>query len=117
GHELEQRRRHVRRACCERARAKSTRSIAPGAGRHDRARVPRASSSRKTLDRLLARTGACSRTQARTAIAAGRARVNGVVVRDPDAWVDLVRDRVLFDGAPLQHRPKAVWMLHKPVGT
>src|SRR5262249_40297844 len=79
--------------------------------------VARASPSRKTLDRLLARAGACSRTQARAAIAAGRARVNGVVVRDPDAWVDLVRDRVLLDGEPLRARQRAVWMLHKPVGT
>ena len=74
-------------------------------------------SMRKTnLDRLLSRAGVCSREQARTAVAAGRAQVNGVVVRDPDAWIDVVRDRVRFDGVPLRARSKAVWMLHKPCG-
>lgn len=70
----------------------------------------------KSLDRLLSRAGLCSRTQAQAAIAAGRVTVNGRVVRDPEAWVDIVRDKVVFDGAPLQPRPKEVWALHKPTG-
>jgi pseudouridine synthase len=79
-------------------------------------RVPRASPSRKTIDRLLSRAGVCSREQARAAVAAGRVTVNGRVLRDPDAWVDLVRDAVALDGEPLRARKKAVWMLHKPTG-
>ena len=71
---------------------------------------------KKTLDRVLSRAGACSRTQARDAIAAGRVQVNGRAVRDPDAWIDPVRDRILCDGEPLRARRKEVWMLHKPVG-
>jgi len=43
----------------------------------------------KTLERVLSKAGAGSRTEARTWIGAGRVRVNGHVVRDPDAWVDL----------------------------
>lgn len=70
----------------------------------------------KTLDRLLARAGLCSRQQARSAIAAGRVAVGGRVVRDPDAWVDPVRDRITCDGEPLRARAKQVWALHKPVG-
>ena len=65
---------------------------------------------------MLARTGECSRSQARAAIAAGRVRLNGRIVRDPDAWVDPVRDRIELDGAPVRARKKEVWMLHKPVG-
>jgi pseudouridine synthase len=72
--------------------------------------------NKKTLDRVLARTGECSRSQARAAIAAGRVRVNGKRQRDPDAWVDAVRDRLELDGAPVRARKKEVWMLHKPVG-
>ena len=72
--------------------------------------------AKKTLDRVLSRAGVCSRTEARAAIAAGRAQVNGRTVRDPDAWVDLVRDKLLFDGAPLQAIRKEVWLLHKPCG-
>ncbi|MFY9344654.1 MAG: pseudouridine synthase [Planctomycetota bacterium] len=73
-------------------------------------------SGKKTLDRLLSRTGACSRRQAQLAIAAGRVQVNGRVVRDPETWVDPVRDRVLLDGAELRARGKEVWALHKPTG-
>lgn len=73
-------------------------------------------SGRKTLDRALARTGACSRSQAREAIGGGRVQVNGRVVRDPDAWVDPVRDRLALDGAPVRAHRKEAWMLHKPVG-
>lgn len=71
---------------------------------------------KKTLDRVLSRAGACSRSEARTVIAAGRVTVNGRSVRDPDAWIDPGRDRIALDGGPLQAVPKQVWMLHKPVG-
>lgn len=73
-------------------------------------------SGKKTLDRLLSRVGLCSRNQARQAITEGRVQVNGHVVRDPETWVDVVRDRVSIDGAPLRPRAKEVWVLHKPVG-
>ena len=72
--------------------------------------------TKKTLDRVLSRAGLCSRTAAREQIAAGRVQVNGQVVRDPDVWIDLVRDKVLCDGAALRAQKKEVWMLHKPVG-
>jgi 23S rRNA pseudouridine2605 synthase len=71
---------------------------------------------KKTLDRVLSRMGACSRSQARAAIVAGRVQVGGRTVRDPDAWIDAARDRVTLDGAPLRARPKEVWALHKPAG-
>jgi len=65
---------------------------------------------------MLSRAGLCSRSQAREAIAAGRVRVNSRVVRDPDLWIDPVRDKVVCDGESLRARRKEVWMLHKPVG-
>ncbi|MBL8748770.1 MAG: rRNA pseudouridine synthase [Planctomycetes bacterium] len=73
-------------------------------------------SGKKTLDRALSRTGACSRSQAREAIAAGRVQVNRRTVRDPDAWVEPGRDRLFLDGAPVRAQKKEVWMLHKPIG-
>ncbi len=73
-------------------------------------------SGKKTLDRALSRAGVCSRQQAQQAIAQGRVQVNGRTVRDPETWVDLVRDKVLIDGAPMRARAKEVWALHKPVG-
>lgn len=70
----------------------------------------------KTLDRALSRLGACSRSQARSAIAAGRVQVNGKRVVDADTWVDIGRDQLALDGEPVRARPKEIWLLHKPVG-
>jgi pseudouridine synthase len=70
----------------------------------------------KTLERVLSKAGAGSRTEARTWIAAGRVRVNGRAVRDPDAWVDLERDRVFLDGKPLRRAAPIYQLMYKPKG-
>jgi 23S rRNA pseudouridine2605 synthase len=70
----------------------------------------------KTLERVLSKAGLGSRTEARKWIAAGRASVNGKVVRDPDTWLDLERDRVTFDGKPVESAEKIYLLLYKPAG-
>ncbi len=70
----------------------------------------------KTLERVFSKAGAGSRTDARSWIGAGRVRVNGKVVQDPDHWVDLDRDRVTLDGKPLRAAAKAYVLLYKPKG-
>ena len=70
----------------------------------------------KTLDRVLSKAGIGSRVDARGWITAGRVKVNGQVVRDPDHWVDLKRDRVRLDGKPLQVRERVYLLLYKPTG-
>ena len=70
----------------------------------------------KTLDRVLSKAGIGSRVDARGWITAGRVKVNGQVVRDPDHWVDLKRDRVRLDGKPLQARERVYVLLYKPTG-
>ena len=42
--------------------------------------------------------------------------VNGRIVENPDHWVDLARDRVSFDGQPLQARERLYLLLYKPTG-
>jgi 23S rRNA pseudouridine2605 synthase len=42
--------------------------------------------------------------------------VNGSVLRNPDHWIDLVRDRVGFDGKPLETRERVYVLLYKPTG-
>jgi pseudouridine synthase len=42
--------------------------------------------------------------------------VNGQIVRNPDHWVDLERDRVTLDGKPLRKPAKAYVLLYKPKG-
>ena len=70
----------------------------------------------KTLERVLSKAGLGSRTEARKWIAGGRVRVNNRVVKDPDTWVDLERDRVSFDGKPLEKQERAYVLLYKPTG-
>jgi len=70
----------------------------------------------KTLERVLSKAGIGSRTEARRWIAAGRVQLNGRVVRDPDAWADLERDRVFFDGKPLRRGAPVYLLMYKPKG-
>ena len=69
-----------------------------------------------TLDRVLSRMGLASRTAAREMIQAGRLRVNGRVVRDPDCWVRPQRDVVLLDGRRLRAARKLYLLFYKPRG-
>jgi len=70
----------------------------------------------KTLERVFSKAGLGSRTDARSWISAGRVRVNGKTVRDPDKWVDLERDHVSMDGKPLQGAQPVHILLYKPKG-
>jgi len=70
----------------------------------------------KTLERVFSKAGAGSRTDARSWIGAGRVRVNGKKVQNPDHWVDLENDRVTLDGKPLRSATKTYVLLYKPKG-
>jgi pseudouridine synthase len=70
----------------------------------------------KTLERVLSKAGVGSRVDARDRIRAGRVRVNGRVVRDPDHWIDMERDRVRLDDRPLKARERVYLLLYKPTG-
>lgn len=65
---------------------------------------------------MLSRAGACSRTEGAEAIRAGRVRVNGRVVREPEHWVDVARDRITLDGEPLRTARRIHLLLYKPKG-
>jgi len=70
----------------------------------------------KTLERVLSKAGIGSRVEARSWIHAGRVKVNGRLLRNPDHWVDMERDRVQFDGKPLAARERIYLLLYKPTG-
>ena len=70
----------------------------------------------KTLERVISKAGLGSRTQARRWIHQRRVRVNGAVVENPDEWIDLERDVVLFDDTPLETRERVYVLLYKPTG-
>jgi pseudouridine synthase len=84
-------------------------------------RNPKKSSQRpkqilKTLERVFSKAGVGSRTEARSWIGAGRVRVNGKVVQNPDHWVDLERDHITLDGKPIRAAAKEYILLYKPKG-
>jgi pseudouridine synthase len=70
----------------------------------------------KTLERVLSKAGVGSRVEARRWIHAGRVKVNGKLIRNPDHWIDLHRDRVRFDDKPLAARERVYLLLYKPTG-
>jgi 23S rRNA pseudouridine2605 synthase len=70
----------------------------------------------KTLERVLSKAGLGSRTEARSWIHGDRVRVNGKLIQNPDHWIDLDHDAVMFDGKPLQSAEKRYLLLYKPKG-
>jgi len=69
-----------------------------------------------TLDRVLSRFGLASRTVAREAILAGRLKINGKVVRDPDLWVRPDQVTLHLDGQRLKPARKTYLLFYKPKG-
>ena len=69
-----------------------------------------------TLDRVLSRYGLASRTAARQAIQAGRLKVNGRVVRDPDSWVAPGSSTIQLDGQRLKAARRIYLLFYKPKG-
>jgi 23S rRNA pseudouridine2605 synthase len=74
------------------------------------------SQPKKTLERVFSKSGMGSRRDARSWIGAGRVRVNGQIVEDPNRWVDLAQDRITLDGKPLRKAAKTYLLLYKPKG-
>ncbi len=70
----------------------------------------------KTLERVFSKAGRGSRSEARRWIGEGRVRVNGAIVRNPDQWIDLARDRVTLDGKPITTTRGTYILLYKPKG-
>jgi 23S rRNA pseudouridine2605 synthase len=74
------------------------------------------SSPRHGLARVLSKLGLCSRTQGEALVRAGRVRVNGRVVRDPQAPTDLAGDRIAIDDESVAAAEKIYIVLNKPRG-
>jgi 23S rRNA pseudouridine2605 synthase len=71
---------------------------------------------RTGLARALSKLGFCSRSQAWSWIEAGRVRVNGILVRDPERPVQLGKDRIEADGLEVHAEARVYLMLNKPRG-
>ena len=71
---------------------------------------------RTPLGRALSKLGLASRSEGRRLIAAGRVSVDGRVVRDSMAGVELDSARIAIDGRIATRPPRLVIALHKPRG-
>jgi 23S rRNA pseudouridine2605 synthase len=71
---------------------------------------------RTGLARSLSKLGLCSRKQAFAFIRAGRVRLNGTLVRDPEKPVRLGKDTIEVDGKRVGPAGKVYLMLNKPRG-
>lgn len=67
------------------------------------------------LDRYLAQSGICARSDVAKAVSDGRVAVNGVICSRRDLSVSR-EDRVAFDGVPVEYREFFYIMLNKPKG-
>jgi len=68
------------------------------------------------LARALSKLGFCSRSEAAKLIRAGRVKVHGAPRRDPETPVQLEKDRIEVDGAPVAKSAKIYLALNKPRG-
>jgi pseudouridine synthase len=69
------------------------------------------------LQKIMAGCGVASRRASEEMIAAGRVRVNGVVVRELGTKADVERDEILVDGKRIEAAEKRVYiLLNKPKG-
>ncbi len=68
------------------------------------------------IARVLSKLGVASRSEAAALVAAGRVRVNGRVVRNPEAPTDREGDRIEVDGRPVAGAAPVYLAMHKPAG-
>lgn len=68
------------------------------------------------LHKVLAHAGIASRRECERIIAAGRVTVNGEVVREMGVRVDLEKDDIQCDGAPVRPEMPVYFLLNKPKG-
>ena len=67
------------------------------------------------LDKYLAETAQCTRSEAKTMLAKGRVQINGAVCKKGDTQLKDT-DTVTVDGAPLTYQKFVYLMLNKPEG-
>lgn len=72
--------------------------------------------SRHGIARVLSKLGLCSRSEAARWVRAGRVRVNGVPVRDPEHPTRLGIDGISIDQVPVSAHAPIHLMLNKPRG-
>jgi len=71
---------------------------------------------RHGIARVISKLGVCSRTQAQALVRAGRVRLNGRIVSDPETPALAGRDRISIDDADIGAAQRIYLALNKPRG-
>ncbi|MDY6084471.1 MAG: pseudouridine synthase [Dialister sp.] len=69
---------------------------------------------KERLQKIIARSGICSRRKAEELIKVGKVRVNGKTVTFLGTEADPETDRILVEGKPLREERKVYYLLNKP---
>jgi 23S rRNA pseudouridine2605 synthase len=77
---------------------------------------PQQPTQRVGLARALSKLGYCSRSQGCALVRSGCVRVNGIIRRDPEWWVNLGHDQITVDEQHIESASKIYLMLNKPRG-
>jgi 23S rRNA pseudouridine2605 synthase len=78
--------------------------------------APRTRTPRHGVARVLSKLGLCSRSEGEKLVRAGRVRVDGKLVHDPETPVDATRQKVSVDDAVTEAAEKVYVMFNKPRG-
>ena len=78
--------------------------------------VPKPGAARHGIARVLSKLGVCSRSQAESAVRAGRVRIDGRLVHDPEMPADAARQRIELDGGIVAAHARVYLALNKPRG-
>lgn len=78
--------------------------------------IPKSGVARHGIARVLSRLGVCSRSQAESAVRAGRVRIDGRLVHDPEMPADAARQRIELDGEIVTSQARVYLVLNKPRG-
>lgn len=68
------------------------------------------------LDKYLADMGVGTRSQVKQFIKKGQIQVNGEIQKRPETKLDIVKDKVLFQGEEISYQEYVYYILHKPAG-
>lgn len=72
--------------------------------------------SQERIDKFLANAGIASRSEVKKLLKAGKAKVNGVIIKKPEYKIDTEKDCVEFDEKQVILKTEHFFLLYKPSG-
>lgn len=72
--------------------------------------------SKERLDKFISNQLNISRSMVKTALKRGQATVNGEIVKNPSASVDINKDKVCFEGREITYKKYVYILMNKPKG-